>query len=69
MSARSSKRIAKRGRTAKGRAQDVEQAGPDEVPSDFMSEADRNQGVARPDPFDGFDAPDDESFEAPKRRG
>lgn len=69
MSARTSNRVAKRKRRSKGRMRYVEQASPDDVPSDFMSESDRNQGVARPDPFEDVDVAGDKSLEAPKGRG
>lgn len=69
MSAKTSNRVAKRKRRSKGRMRYEEQVIPDDVPSDFMSEADRNQGVARPDPFDDMDVAGDKSFEAPKGRG
>jgi hypothetical protein len=66
---RTSSRLRKRNRPVRKHTRDVVQETPDEVPSDFMSEADRNQGVARRDPFEGVNVSDDESDEAPKRRG
>ena len=61
--------LPKHKRHGEGRMRYVEQAIPDDVPSDFMSEVDRNQVRARPEFFEDMDVAGDKSFEAPKGRG